>query len=626
VPTAAAAQHAPVEAASLGTALVAERDPRTRLSIAALYVLDRTVAGTASRHAMVVHLAGQLGRSPATLRRAMRHLADHRERSRIERRQRSDAGAKRVHFSGRLDTFAVEHGVDPRDLPALADKLNRSIKGAWQDRASRVGWRTIRHSLQRRFTDIFRSFGASCALDRRAMERLVPKHAILRFRHHMDVAIAAYDAGRHYNEQKVPVRRTAESLSPADVFCIDATVGNIKIICEDGVARSPKIVGVMDVYSGYTLLHVIRPEARRAARQADGFVALAKMMRILGVPRVLQRDNGKEFDRRDVYREIGAMVRHGLLQDAAPTRDFDLVARPYNAGAKPIERVFRKAQAQGLAVIEGDHGGDWSDAITQRQGQEPEPYPGTYDDFVADVQALMNLHNCETPWATGWHAGKTPVELIEEARDRGRLSILRLADEELGFLFSRRDTRTVQPKGRIDFEGYTFHATALASEQWVGRVVEVRWPLVGHDHGSAPMVHVVDPKTGLRICTVTHRVFGFLDDAGFGHRRELDKEQRTMLAAKRAEADGFDIGAEQLAVAKALAPTTPFPALGTATITPDGMPSADGAPAAPRPLVALDDATRRRKAEKAASGQRSASIKRSDYDEHMRAVRARLAG
>jgi hypothetical protein len=627
VPAAATAQHAPVAAASLGTALVAAPDPRTRLSIAALYVLDGTVAGSPFRHAMVVQLADQLGCSPATLRRAMHQLADHPERTGIERQQRSDAGRKRVHVSQRFDAYAISVGIDPAALPAVADKVFRSVKGAMQHPASRVGWRRIRQVFPRRLTAILRSFGADCTLDRRMTEQLLPKTVFLQFIGHRDVATARCDAGRHYNDVQVPVIRTMEGGYPGQFFCIDATVGNINIMCDDGQLRSPKIVGAMDVYSGYAVLVVIRPAAKRGARQADGFKALALICRDLCVPDTLLRDNGKEFDRPDVYREIAAVVRHGLLPGVGPAREFDWVAKPYNARVKPIEALFRKLQAQGLAVIPGDHGGNFSDKKTHQQGRAPKPFPGTFEEFEDAVQALVRQHNDDTPWATEWRKGHTPRELIEAAAAVGKLPQVRLSDEEIGFLFSARDVRTVGKNGRIEFQGYVFFSPALASEAWLGRKVEVRWPLVGHAPDAPPVIHVVDRKTGLRICKVEQRKFGFRDLAGIDYRNQLDQEQRAMIAAKEAEADPFDIYEEALAQAMSLPDRGPIGARGTAIITPDGVaqPTAERPP--PRELFVLDDPKRRRKAEADAAGKpRVGKLTFEQIAAEQSALRARRAG
>ena len=160
------------------------------------------------------------------------------------------------------------------------------------------------------------------------------------------------------------------------------------------------------------------------------------------------------------------------------------------------------------------------------------------------MRAVERMHNEDDAWVTGWRAGKTPLQLLEEAASAGPLPVARLGDEEIGFVFSRRDTAIVQAGGAVNCFGYRLHATVLASQRWMGREVEVRWPLVGNANTDPNRlaVHVVDPATGKRICIARRgRALGDCAD----HARWHGARKPGRRTARRAAASPAGTGAPE---------------------------------------------------------------------------------
>lgn len=580
--------------------------PRTRLAQAAQLIAVRTLRRSPERGALIraaCHLVP--GLSPRSLYRAVGAIGQ--GLALTARKRRSDAGKRRVHLSAAFDRFAVEQGIAPERLAELAERVRRLIRGGWIDpHGNATGWRSIRDNMGEVLRELFREFGAAIPLlGRRALERLIPPHVVKAESPYRDAGVRKHDAGRWHNRHRIPVDRDLAGLLPGQIVCVDAKTIDINIRCDDRELRSVKIAAVMDVATGWLLAVPIDPNERRGVRRSDTLRALALFCHDFAVPEVIQRDNGGEYDMPEVYAEITEIVRAGLSGDRPPLRDKpELIARPYNAGTKPIEAAFRRAQAKIFELMPGAHSGQWSNKRTQRQGQPPKPYPGTFAQWCDAFQNMLRLLNEDTPYTTGDRKGKTPRELLDAAIAAGWKASAQLTDEEIGFVFSIPDQRVVQPGGLINFGSLKFRHPALASALWIGRRVEVRWPLVGHDRDAPPELHVVDPKVKRRICVAVAKRVPFLGQEGIELRRTLDGAQRQHVRALEAQADSYNVFEGSQARVTALPAAAPIPTHAIARALPDGIPAeeaeARGDTSGGAKLVALDSPAHRKKREREA--------------------------
>lgn len=396
------------EAEAIRAAVAHVSCPRTRLAQAAELIAVRTLRRSPERRALIRAACDMVaGLSARSLYRAIGALA--RGQALPTRKRRADAGKRRVHLSAAFDRFAVEKGIAPERLAELAERVRRLIRGGWIDtHGNATGWRSIRDNMGEVLRELFREFGAAIPLlGRRALERLIPPHVVKAESAYRDAAIRKHDAGRWHNRHRIPVDRSIAGLRPGQIVCVDTKTIDINIYCNDRELRSIKIAAVMDVATGWLLAVPIDPNERRGIRRSDTLRALALFCRDFAVPGVIQRDNGGEYDMTEVYAEITEIVRAGLSGDRPPLRDKpELIARPYNAGTKPIEAAFRRAQRKGFELMPGAHSGQWSNKRTERQGQPPAPYPGTFAQWCEDFQTVMRQLNEDTPYTTGERKGR----------------------------------------------------------------------------------------------------------------------------------------------------------------------------------------------------------------------------
>lgn len=579
---------------------------RTRLAQAAELIAARTLRRSPERGALIHAMGGMFpGLSASSLYRAVRTIGQ--GQALPSRKRRSDAGTRRVHLSAAFDRFAVEMGIAPERLAELAERVRRLIRGGWTDQhGAATGWRSIRDNMGQALPGLFAEYGVVIPLlGRRVLEGLIPPHVVKAERHFRDVAVRKHDAGRWHNRHRIPVDRSIAGLLPGQIVCLDAKTIDINIRCNDRVLRSIKIAAVMDVATGWLLAVPVDPNEKRGIRRPDTLLALGLFCRDFSVPEVIQRDNGSEYDMPEVYAEITAIVRAGLSGDRPPLREKpELIARPYNAGTKPIEAAFRRAQSKILELMPGAHSGQWSNKRTQRQGRPPTPYPGTFAQWCEDFAKMLRLLNEDEPYTSGERKGKTPRELLDAAIAGGWKASAQLTDEEIGFVFADRQERVVQPCGLISFGSLKFRHKALASQRWIGRKVQVRWPLVGHDPSAPPELHVVDPKEKRRICVATAKRVPFLGEEGIALRRGLDRAQRKHVAALEAQADPYNVFEGAKARVTTLPAAASVPTHATARAVPGGIQSeevaARGDTSGGAKLVALDSPEHRKKREREA--------------------------
>ncbi|WP_439578259.1 hypothetical protein [Elioraea sp.] len=597
--------------------------PRTRLAQTAELIATRTLRRSPERGVLIRAACDTVpGVSARSLYRAIGWIKQGQGQALPARKKRADAGKRRVHLSAAFDLFAVENGVPPERLAELAERVRRLIRGGWTDaHGAATGWRSIRDNMGKVLRALFAEYGVVIPpLGRRALEPLIPPHVVKAERHFRDVAVRKHDAGRWHNRHRIPVDRSIAGLLPGQVVCVDAKTVDINIRCDDGVLRSIKIAAVMDVATGWMVAVPIAPEKGRGIRRSDTLLALGIFCREFGVPEVIQRDNGSEYDTPEVYEEITEIVRAGLSGDRPPLREKpELIAKPYNAGTKPIEAAFKRAQIKAFELMPGAHSGQWSNKRTRRQGQPPSPYPGTFAQWCEDFQKMMRLLNEDTPYTIGDRKGKTPRELVDAAIADGWKAAAQLTDEEVGFVFSDRDERVVQPGGLLNYGSLKFRHPALGSERWIGRTVEVRWPRVGCDPAAPPVLHVVDPKMKRRICVADATRASYLGKEGIARRRDLDRAQARHVAAQEAQVDPFNVFEGSTARAAALPAAMPIPTHATARAVPDGIPSegaeAGGDKAGGATLIALDSPEHRKKREREArKAQRPRYVLRGTWD------------
>ena len=311
----------------------------------------------------------------------------------------SNAGTKRVIISRKFDAAYERAGLDPAELPGLAEWLDRTIEAAWRSPFQRAGWFRVRREVH------------TC-MERECQKRgwELPKSAfylsrrrIMEAEHFRIVDIQAHDRKR-YDDMKPRIRRDNTKFAPMEQVVMDVKPIDCIVRRPDGSTAWPKMIGMMDTGTHRIFTHFLLLDPGEGVRQEHIIATFLNMVSDgeWGLPEQVYRDNGTEFYMFDKIRAaLEIASRHG--------RRCIINAKPYSGASKPIESKFAHLDRQVFSQMGGYAGGNRINKKTQTVGKPPKPYDGTFEEFVAE--AKLRIADFES-WEimSGPFAGKSPRE------------------------------------------------------------------------------------------------------------------------------------------------------------------------------------------------------------------------
>jgi hypothetical protein len=259
-----------------------------------------------------------------------------------------------------------------------------------------------------------------------------------------------------------------------DVKVIDCLVRR-----PDGSAAWPRMVAFMDTATQrlFRRFFLLRPgEGIRQEHVAMTFLEMAADP-AWGFPQQLYRDNGSEFFVLDLIRTA--------LEHLKPDNVRTIInARPYSAASKPIESKFAMLDRFVFSQMRGWAGGNRMLQKSEALGTSPEPYRGSFSEFVVEADERMRIFE-DTPIQTGPFAGKSPQQLFTNHLLQGWQPVL-VPIERLDAAFCTRETRRVS-NGMVKIAGARHRHPELVNGQSVTLALPWR-------RGAQPLAHL--PEQG----------------------------------------------------------------------------------------------------------------------------------
>lgn len=482
----------------------------------------------------LAHPAGSTGRA-AEIRAAVRPGASSRSITRwieafeqrgmvgLMRDKPSNAGKSRVIVSREFDAAYIEAGYDPAQLPELARFLDTIIKSLWAARAADTGAGQVATFAGHKLLMECESRGINLpphafVVNRRRVERDRKKFEQLN--------IMRTDAKRDFDEQP-RIARSYQNVDAMEIVYIDVHHMDVCVTAPDGSTRWPKMIGYMDAGTGRVFAHFVlcpKGESIRQEHVIEGFIAMVTHPQ-WGFPRHLYIDNGSE--NRALERLIPAL---SILQGSITK------AMPYNAPAKPIEPLFKRLNQYAFKLLPGYAGGNRMVKKTQNVGREPEPYKGTWDEFVADCNRLIAFYH-ERKMGGQWR-GRSPHDVLREKIDGGWRPI-KVHPLELDAAFCDRRTYKLS-RGALRINGNGFsHDGLLAMPH--GSQIDVALPW---RRGADPVAFLPDLGP---VQLLPDYAFAPLDRSGAvasGKRKQAARKSKRALLAETVPLDPREIAAD----------------------------------------------------------------------------------
>jgi hypothetical protein len=148
------------------------------------------------------------------------------------------------------------------------------------------------------------------------------------------------------------------------------------------------MIGFMDAGTGRIFPYLVLCPHRRSITQElviEAFCAMAADPH-WGFPNTLYLDNGSEFGGLDRIVPALRLVNNDAGRELVR-------AKPYNAAAKPIEPLFARLDRYVFSALPGYTGPDRQKKKTQNIGRDPEPWPGTWEQFSDTVGGLIAYYH-----------------------------------------------------------------------------------------------------------------------------------------------------------------------------------------------------------------------------------------
>jgi hypothetical protein len=263
-------------------------------------------------------------------------------------------------------------------------------------------------------------------------------------------------------------------------------------------------------------------EKREAVTQVDVAQSYASMTAAWGIAKTLYFDNGSETQWDQMLAGMSNLSQ--LIQHETKVfidRPAVLRAAPYEAQTKPIEGMFSLLERKYFAMLPGYVGGDRMRKKTQNIGQEPEPFPGSWEDFHGAIDTLLATYHA-TP-QHGSLGGLSPNGILQNFIESGWPGTWKVDEKALLLAFAEHDTRIIGAKrpGCVEYNTLFYYHDSLLG--YTGMRLPVAYPR--HD----PRFLFIFPPKQKVICAIADMQFAFWDPDNTGAK----EKQRRKLALLR---------------------------------------------------------------------------------------------
>lgn len=478
----------------------------------------------------------------------------------LVKKQRKDKGGSRVVIGREWDRY-FQDKLDAEELAHIHDAITRYIRSEW--RSGQRGWRAVCEHSSTKLIEIMRisdNPSTQQALQALSSDTLmtlcqIGRRRVEPERHYSLVAISEQDAKSFDDKYQPRIRRAYDDVTPMSIVVGDVHPIDVKLLREDGSEVYARAIAWHDVGTNriwYTLIQLSKGEGVRREHVAASF---ASMCEAWGLPHLLYLDNGSEYNWAEMinaFTEISKLHNHAMkISGADPktdpqvsafvieTRQCVLRSQPYNAAGKPkIEGAFSVLEQGFMALLTGWVGGDRMRKKTQNMGKEPVAYPGTWEEFHADIDALLESYHKRSQ--QGALKGKCPNE-VYNTYIRSGWGTVTVNQDALNLAFSYQASR-VADRGYISYalpgqESVRYYHDELLP--YTGRRLNIRIAMHQPEH-----CFVFDEDEHVLCVARPDKAYHPLDREGAKERGRRRKAMTRMISERRKHCDRLDLVSE----------------------------------------------------------------------------------
>jgi hypothetical protein len=472
---------------------------------------------TDARRQRIRDLAAISGFSERTLYRFVKQAQEGKS---LKRKIRNDTGFTRVSVSRAWDRHMRPLLVNAQ-RKLIAERLTKHIRSLW--RSGAAGYVTVQKlsflflkeetknalaALEITIEDKF--LESLCQLSRSRVERE---------RQYALAHIHDTDAKKFHDIYMPNVMRHRNDLVPMQIVCGDVHPIDICVLRNDGTRAFPRAIAWQDLATNRIWLSIKLCQANENVTRSDIAQSYASMVQAWGIPATLYLDNGKEYGGDSIFAGItnlSQLIQQNL--EFYPNMPATIRAMAYEAQSKPIEGIFSMLEQQFFAMPPGYSGGERMRKKTQNMGKEPEPYPGSLDEFHQAIDTMLASYHAKPQ--KGNLKGDSPNTKLQRFIDEG-WKAYQIEPELLLLSFAKRgETRIVgRPNaGYVQYENGFYYSDKLLE------FTNMKLPVVIPIHD--PRFLFILPPGEKPVCAILDQQYSFYDGLGA---KEKARRKKAML-------------------------------------------------------------------------------------------------
>ncbi|WP_147377792.1 hypothetical protein [Mesorhizobium waimense] len=491
-----------------------------------------------------------------SLRTLQRHAARFDEGMKVGRHGRSDRGKKRVVISRSWDKLVP---FDASTKAKIAENLKQEIRGLLKGGMS---WGHTLQEAQKFLIDATRAWGLR-PVDPDVLERAcsIPTDLVSAELHFRNVHRFKRDH-KAYDDRRPRIRRTVAGMQPMELVVGDVHPVDIHLTRPDGTVATARLIGFLDWATQRLWIGLIFFEKRGGVQNRDVIEVLAAMIEGWGMPQSLYVDNGKEFGFAAFLDDAMQLTVPGFH---GPSRSTHVInALPYNASAKPIERLFGDLETLYFTTARGHIGGNRMSKKQEAIGRTVAPF-GAFDDVVPAIEGFVRTYNHTAQGKKSALKGLSPEATFRKHLEAGWAPTA-MSRDEVRAACARTEERSVV-QGAISVGGRHWTCPELQAYQY-----EKIWVRVPAYHTPAELL-LLD-RYGERVGIAFPDVeFHPLDKRGAKASAERAKVHRQAVRDLDRSAPDIDVAARLIARGDAQPDTVPNEPVGIVSYDPAKRPA-----------------------------------------------------
>lgn len=325
-----------------------------------------------------------------------------------------------------------------------------------------------------------------------------------------EIVIARYRKGKKYYEDKyMPyIPQDYSETYSNELWIGDHHIFDVLVKDDEGNVFRPWLSAWEDLHSRMVVGYVVNRISPNSDIVLDSF---ARGCYLHGIPDEIKIDNGKDYKTYDLFNEEFAMSICNTMNIGVTK------ALPYNAKAKPIERLFRTLEEKYCKFLDSYIGNSPHNRPEdmRKLNKKLKDKAMPYNEFLKFVDNMIKTYN------SSYHSAikKTPIEAYKSGFTKPMRYVADKAALNAFFMRTSKPIKVSRNGVRVPAIGYYYDDTRLA--EYIGKEVYARY-----NADDVRKVYIFDEKNQLICSAKSVELSAHKSPVTMEYIRELQRKKR----------------------------------------------------------------------------------------------------